>query len=224
MNRKILFGGIIVFIILILLYGILLLTNKTELNLQDKNKDIIYDKVNNKNKKIPYVNLVGEDINKINENIDLFVKDYLNENNSNVSYEYNKNGNILSILIRIIYYNGVDAPEIKFTSYNILLNDSYLISDDELFTLINSNKGEVNKIIENSFIDYYNESEIRKNLSYQDFIKYRDYYFNIDKDISYYIDNNKIYGYININKGMDYSEYEYFQDLSFKVLVGDINA
>lgn len=224
MNRKILFGGIIVFIILILLYGILLLTNKTELNLQDKNKDIIYDKVNNKNKKIPYVNLVGEDINKINENIDLFVKDYLNENNSNVSYEYNKNGNILSILIRIIYYNGVDAPEIKFTSYNILLNDSYLISDDELFTLINSNKGEVNKIIENSFIDYYNESEIRKNLSYQDFIKYRDYYFNIDKDVSYYIDNNKIYGYININKGMDYSEYEYFQDLSFKVLVGDINA
>jgi len=224
MNRKILFGGIIVFIILILLYGILLLTNKTELNLQDKNKDIIYDKVNNKNKKIPYVNLVGEDINKINENIDLFVKDYLNENNSNVSYEYNKNGNILSILIRIIYYNGVDAPEIKFTSYNILLNDSYLISDDELFTLINSNKGEVNKIIENSFIDYYNESEICKNLSYQDFIKYRDYYFNIDKDVSYYIDNNKIYGYININKGMDYSEYEYFQDLSFKVLVGDINA
>ena len=224
MNRKILFGGIIVFIILILLYGILLLTNKTELNLQDKNKDIIYDKVNNKNKKIPYVNLVGEDINKINENIDLFVKDYLNENNSNVSYEYNKNGNILSILIRIIYYNGVDAPEIKFTSYNILLNDSYLISDDELFKLINSNKGEVNKIIENSFIDYYNESEIRKNLSYQDFIKYRDYYFNIDKDVSYYIDNNKIYGYININKGMDYSEYEYFQDLSFKVLVGDINA
>lgn len=223
MNKRILIV-IIVFIVFLVVYGFISLTNRVEINLRDKNKDIIYDKVNKKDIKVPYVNLYGEDIDKINNNIDLFVKDYIDDRYSNITYNYNKNGNILSLIIRIINYNGVDSPEIKFTSYNILLDNSKLISDEELFTLVNSNKNEINKIIENSFIEFFNNSEIRKSIDYDDYINYREYYFEYNKDTSYYIDNYKIYGYININSGIDYSEYEYYLNKDFRVLVGDMNA
>jgi len=223
MNKKILFSIILLLIVFILFYGVFSLTKKAEINLQDKSKDIIYDKVIN-NKKIPYVNLVGGDVDKINENIELFVKDYVNDEYSDISYDYNKNGNILSLIIRIIDSKSIDVSEIKFTSYNILLNNSVLVSDDELFTLLDSNKMEVEKVIENSFIDYYNNSEIIKSIDYDTYKKYQSEYFDYNKDVSYYINKNKIYGYINMNSGIDYTEYNYFLNKDFKVLVGDINA
>jgi len=180
MNKKILFSIILLLIVFILFYGVFSLTKKAEINLQDKSKDIIYDKVIN-NKKIPYVNLVGGDVDKINENIELFVKDYVNDEYSDISYDYNKNGNILSLIIRIIDSKSIDVSEIKFTSYNILLNNSVLVSDDELFTLLDSNKMEVEKVIENSFIDYYNNSEIIKSIDYDTYKKYQSEYFDYIK-------------------------------------------
>ena len=206
-----------------MLYGVFSLTEKAEINLQDKSKDIVYDKFIN-NKKTPYVNLVGGDIDKINANIELFVRDYVNDEYSDISYDYNKKGNILSLIIRIIDSKSIDVSEVKFTSYNILLNNSKLISDDELFTLLDSNKTEVKKVIENSFIDYYNNSEIRKSIDYDTYKNYQSKYFDYNKDVSYYINKNIIYGYINMNSGIDYTEYNYFLNKDFKVLVGDINA
>ena len=223
MNKKLFLGVIIIFIIFIIIYGFI--SNKSfVINKQDNSKDIIYEKLNDKNKHIPFINLVGEDIDKVNDNIDLFVNYYLNDESVNIDYDYNKNGNILSILVRIIDPKTADSPEIKFTSYNIILNNSSLISDDELFSIFNSNSDEINKIIENSFIDFYNNNEINKSISYNDYLKYRNNYFNYNKDISYYIDKGKIYGYLNINSGIDYSEYDYFMNKDFRVLVGDINA
>ncbi len=90
MNKRILIV-IIVFIVFLIVYGFISLTNRVEINLRDKNKDIIYDKVNKKNIKVPYVNLYGEDIDKINNNIDLFVKDYIDDQYSNITYNYHKN-------------------------------------------------------------------------------------------------------------------------------------
>ncbi len=224
MNKKTLFSIIIIFIIFILIYGIILLTNRVELNLKDSSKDIIYDKYNSNNKHVPYVNLVGGDIDKINDNISLFVKDYVNDNNSSISYNYNKTGNILSLVICIIDTKSIDVPLVKFTSYNILLNNSTLVSDDELFNLVNSNRENTMIEIENSFIDYYNSSDISKCIKYDKYYDYQKYYFDYDKDISYYLDNGKLYGYLNMNSGVDYSEYSYYLDKDFRVLVGDINA
>lgn len=223
MNKKVFFSIIVLLIIFIMLYGVFSLTEKAEINLQDKSKDIVYDKFIN-NKKTPYVNLVGGDIDKINANIELFVRDYVNDEYSDISYDYNKKGNILSLIIRIIDSKSIDVSEVKFTSYNILLNNSKLISDDELFTLLDSNKTEVKKVIENSFIDYYNNSEIRKSIDYDTYKNYQSKYFDYNKDVSYYINKNIIYGYINMNSGIDYTEYNYFLNKDFKVLVGDINA
>ncbi len=223
MNKKVFFSIIVLLIIFIMLYGVFSLTEKAEINLQDKSKDIVYDKFIN-NKKTPYVNLVGGDIDKINANIELFVRDYVNDEYSDISYDYNKKGNILSLIIRIIDSKSIDVSEVKFTSYNILLNNSKLISDDELFTLLDSNKTEVEKVIENSFIDYYNNSEIRKSIDYDTYKNYQSKYFDYNKDVSYYINKNIIYGYINMNSGIDYTEYNYFLNKDFKVSVGDINA
>ena len=209
-------------IILISLYGLFLLTNKS-LNLRDNNKDIIYSVIDENNKKVPNINLKGNNIDLINEDINNFVKEDLN-NNSDISYKYNKYGNILSLLVRITIPSSSNAPIIKFKSYNIIINKSTLIDNDELFLQSNTDKTNVDAIIINHFIDFYNDSEVRNIIKYEDYISYRSNYFDINNDINYFIDNNKLYAYLNINNGMDYEEYEYLKNNDYRVEVGDFNG
>ena len=222
MNYKNYFIIIIILIILISLYGLFLLTNKS-LNLRDNNNDIIYSVIDENNKKVPNINLKGNNIDLINEDINNFVKEDLN-NNSDISYKYNKYGNILSLLVRITIPSSSNAPIIKFKSYNIIINKSTLIDNDELFLQSNTDKTNVDAIIINHFIDFYNDSEVRNIIKYEDYISYRSNYFDINNDINYFIDNNKLYAYLNINNGMDYEEYEYLKNNDYRVEVGDFNG
>jgi len=222
MNYKNYFIITIILIILISLYGLFLLTNKS-LDLRDNNKDIIYSVIDENNKKVPNINLKGNNIDLINEDINNFVKEDLN-NNSDISYKYNKYGNILSLLVRITIPSSSNAPIIKFKSYNIIINESTLIDNDELFLQSNTDKTNVDAIIINHFIDFYNDSEVRNIIKYEDYISYRNNYFDINNDINYYIDNNKLYAYLNINNGMDYEEYEYLKNNDYRVEVGDFNG
>lgn len=225
MNYKKYFIITVIFIIFILFYGIftLISNNYNSYNLQDKSKDIIYSIVDNENKKVPYVNLEGGDSNIINEDIRLFVNEDLNLD-SDIGYKYSKYGNILSLLIQITRPSYSNAPTILFKSYNILITNSKLVDNNELLSLMNSSNDTVDQIITNHFIDFYNDSEIRNFLEYEEYIQYRSHYFDKNQDIHYYLDNEKLYAYININNGMDYSEYDYLKQSDFRVMVGDYNG
>lgn len=210
----------IILIVLISVYGLFILLNKP-INLIDNSKDIIYSIVDEEDKKVPYLNLENSEL--INEDINKFVENNLNDS-SNISYKYNKYGNIISLLIRIIESSTSNAPIIKFKSNNIIINNSKLLSNDELISLSNTDKNNIDVDITNYFINFYNDSEIRNHLKYEEYINYRSKYFDINNDINYFIDNNKLYTYININNGIDYEEYEYIKNNEYRVLVGDING
>lgn len=210
----------IILIVLISVYGLFILLNKP-INLIDNSKDIIYSIVDEEDKKVPYLNLENSEL--INEDINKFVENNLNDS-SNISYKYNKYGNIISLLIRIIEPSTSNAPIIKFKSYNFIINNSKLLSNDELISLSNTDKNNIYVDITNYFINFYNDSEIRNHLKYEEYINYRSKYFDINNDINYFIDNNKLYTYININNGIDYEEYEYIKKNEYRVLVGDING
>lgn len=212
----------ICFIIVIILYGLFALTSKPKFNLRDSNKEIIYNIAEDSKQKIPYLNLIGEDVDFINEDIIYFINNEY-DNNTIISYKYNKYGSILSLIVKVVKSSPSNAPIIKFRSYNIIITKGKLLSNDELFSIAGMDKENTNNIINNLFIDFYNESEIRNHLNYEEYIKNRNIYFNINDDVNYYIENNKIYSYININCGMDFEEYEFFNDNEYKVLVGGID-
>ena len=163
---------------------------------------------------VPYINIKGEVVEAINQDIDLFLGEFLSSKHSNISYEYEINGIILSIVVKVIDYDTNYAPQPYFRGYNINLDTLELISNESLLDFFNINMDIVSTKISAQLLSYYNELVYEKyfqedECNYSCFLKYRGI-DNVLDNITFYVKNGKLVVYKPFTFASIYGEEEYF--------------
>ena len=218
-----------VFLIIFLLFFVIQKGKNDNYNniKEDKKNFLVYTKYEQKGKVysiyVPYINIKSDNVKAANEDIDLFVSEFIESKKAMISYEYNINGIILSVVVKIVDYDAEYAPQAYFRTYNINLDTLELIADDALLEFFEVSEENVAEKIENQFKyyykkiveeDYYEEDEC----SYSCFLKYRevDDYLN---DICYYVKDGNLIVYKPFVFYSIYGEEEYFKDKHFEFLI-----
>lgn len=167
-------------------------------------------------KKIPHINL---NILDVNEEIDNFVLDYVNKDDNIINYKYSISNNVLSLVIRIISFDGDRAPFNYFKSFNINLDTLKEASSDEVLNAFNITSEDVLKKIEKEFNDYYYDLVFQEKINEQvcnlECFLQRRGFLGYMQDVNYYIDNGKLIVYKPFIINTSSWEYEYFKDCDF---------
>ena len=194
---------------------------------KNKNEYLVYAKEYNQNtyysKYVPYVNIKGETAKLINSDINSFVEDYLKDRNTYITYEYDINGDILSLLIEVIDNDTGFAPEVYFKTYNYNMKEDILLDDMRLLELFGVDETIVENVIENKFRDYYDDIieanyYNEKECSYTCFLKYR----NVDNyldNVAYYVKNGNLIAYKPFIFTSIFGEEDYFKEKHFKFTI-----
>lgn len=226
-NKKIpiVIGINLVLIILIIVYACLRSNSSYKTIMEDDKKTIVYTSISKKNDdffiNVPYVNI--KDLNSVNEDIDLYVSDFTDNEMVRLTYEYEINGKVLSLVIKAIDYDTDDVPDVHFKTYNINLDTKTLLSDDDMLSLYNVTYDDVYKVIEKKFKywykdlikkEYFDEEEC----DYESFLENRDVEDYMD-NISYYIEEGKLVAYKPFVFYSIIGEESYFKEKDFKFVI-----
>ena len=193
---------------------------------QDKSKYLVYTKIeqNDKNypKYVPYINIKSKTIDLVNNDIDNFVENLINENTSIITYEYDINGVILSVVVKQIDNRKDYAPEIAFRTYNINLNTKELISNESLLRFFQIDEEQVSTIIDEKFEEYYKDLVeqgyyVPEECDYKCFLKYKGVNNYLD-NVNYYVKNGNLIAYkpfifYSIFRDEDYFDIDKFEFL-----------
>ena len=196
---------------------------------QDTGAYLVYTKYEDKStkytKEVPYVNLKADVFKEVNSDILLFCNDYMNSEKSIITYEYDINGIILSLVVKVINNETEYAPEPYFRTYNINLKTEEVIADSALLEYFNVSESTVENKIKRKFQSYY--SEIVKEqyytaseCSYDCFLKWRGITNYLDY-VSYYVRDGKLIAYKTFIVHSIFGEEEYFNDQSFEFEIAD---
>lgn len=169
----------------------------------DESQPLIVTRYNNENTKqpiiVPYINISGTTIETMNTEILNYCQEYAGKKNGVVTYEYNLNGKVLSLVIKTIDNSREGAPRAYFKTYNINLDTLNKMSDEEVLSLFNISMNQIEKYLESQFKYYYND-EIKegyitaKECDYQCFLNLRDIKNYLD-EATYYIKNGELIVY-----------------------------
>ena len=212
----------VAFIIFLIILGIYYV-KRPLITYKDSTKDIVFtsNKHDTYSQEIPQVNLDGDDIQAINDNILLFVEGYYGREGVSIGYDYSKNGTILSLLVTIIAKDVIESPEILFTSYHISLKDNRMISDEELLLMNDFSISDVEKLVDGAFFEYYYQNDISRYCDLDCFHNELSNYYHFNPDVSLYIVDGEIRAYISLHERMEYLAYQYFSDKNYYLRVGD---
>ena len=116
--------------LIILVYGIYQLSRNNILI--NKSKDIVYTSYldEDNEKMIPQIN-IKRISDTINNEIDNFIKDYIDKDTNNITYKYQVNGNILSLIVIIEDYSIEGPANSSFLSYIIDLKRLKVLNSKE---------------------------------------------------------------------------------------------
>ena len=175
-NKKTIILIAILLIAAILSYGIIKYNNHNYDNLKiDKTKNFVY---------------TSNSIEIINKDIDKFL-DSFTEDNIEMKYEYDINGEILSLVLKVEDHSLAQRATItSFKSYNINIKTSELLTNEKVLDLFNTTEENIEKIIKKETKEYYNNLVDNKILSinecnYNCYIK--------DRNIDNYLDEIELY-------------------------------
>ena len=177
--------------------------------------DVVYDMGDS-----PIINLSGEYISKINQEINDYYS--LNSNGDKFDYDFNVSEDTLSILLtrHIIVEN---KEYIEYKSYNIDLINMRDLSYDEILNKFGVTSDDLSFFMKNKFLNYYADlldkgyldgtkcdfNCFLVNCNFQD----------LDEDNVLYIKKNHLYLYkfFNIYTDYNYNEYFSYDDFVFNV-------
>lgn len=228
-NKKILIIALTIFVIIFLIVYMFTRNKNDNYNniKEDTSKYLVYTKYEKTNGNysinVPYVNIDSVGATAVNEDIDLFVNDFITSTKSVISYEYDINGIILSVVVKVIDYDTEYAPDAYFRSYNFNLNTKEVIADDALLNFFNVDTTTIAETIENQFRYYYQNLVTEQyyqadECDYECFLKYRgvdDYLENVN----YYVKDSNLIAYIPFTVYSIFGEEEYFTDKHFEFLL-----
>ena len=204
------------------------LSNKGEYSKikEDKSQAIVYTQyTRTKDKKttqVPYINISSPAVEVINKQIKQFSSYYLKADDKNIiSYKYDINGDILSVLIQVIYYNKI-SPFITFKTYNFNLETLNVLTDEQMLQLYNIKESTVEQKLKEKF-EYFFKDEREKKIfdeecDYQCFLQMRGIE-NYTDNIHYYIHKGKLYVYREFNVHSVYDEEDYYKSSDFKTKI-----
>lgn len=198
----------------------------------EKGNYLVYTKYEDKStkytKEVPYVNLKADIFKQVNSDILLFCNDYMQKDKSIITYEYDINGIILSLVIKVINNETTYAPEPYFRTYNINLETQEVISDDAILQLYGVTKDNVKNKIQRKNQEYY--SELIKQgyyssseCSYDCYLRYRGITGYLEH-VSYYIRDGKLIAFKTFIAHSIFGEEEYFNDKSFEFEIASAPA
>ena len=209
----------IVFIAILLIYGIYLLCNKTDTNslLINKSYDVVYTSYEDKDyeKQIPALNIKG--ISKdINTNINNFVNPYLDKMTNKIYYNYEINGNILSLIIIVENYEIEGPADYKYMSYIIDLKELDVLSNDEVYKLFGLNEEYLIRVLNDKFKSYYDDSIkkniIKSNITYNKYLQLHEI-SNFKDQMYCYISKGKLHIYLDYNEWPSNETINYFANI-----------
>lgn len=168
------------------------------------------------NSKLPYININSEDIKELNARLEEQYNEIIElNNNSNMTYEYSKNGNILSILVtRNIELDYDYIMEEEYDTYNIDLKTNEFLGNDDIVELYKLDKDEIESKIVSDLMEQYNYEVDKGYIVTQEcdincYLEDKEY-FSIDDNLNLYVKKGKVYGYLNIkNSSLYYSKDNY---------------
>lgn len=193
----------------------------------DKSKDLIYtifyDTANDYIKDVPYVNMNAPHIEEVNNRINSFVEKYKTLNRAIITYEYEVNGQILSLITKAISYETNYAAKVEFISFNINVETQEVLDDSTILSLYGIDTNYVKERIKNQLQKYHTEIVKEGYYSLQQcnfncFLKWRDIEDYLD-GVSYYIKEGKLYAYKPFVFASIFGEEEYFKDNDFQFLI-----
>ncbi len=189
---------------------------------EDKNDYLVYTRYNQNQKTVPYINIKSNDIKDLNEEIVEYCNQYVNIDSLLINYEYNINGNYLSVVIKVIDQSK-EIPSIGFKTYNINIKNRKVVTDEELLNYFKVDKDQVYKSIENKFKEMYKE-EVDKGYIMENICNYDCYlrFHDIDdytSNISYLIKNGKLTVYKPFNYSSIFGEEDFFTEESFQITI-----
>lgn len=196
---------------------------------QDKGSYLVYTKFEDKSttyiKEVPYINLKADIFKQVNADILKFCNPYMNSKKSIITYEYDINGIILSVVIKVINNEASYAPEPYFRTYNINLKTQEVIADDALLQYFGVTKRNVETKIKRGFQNFYADLVKERyyatnECSYDCFLKYRGVTNYLDY-VSYYIKDGKLIAYKTFIAHSIFGEEEYFTDEDFEFEIAD---
>lgn len=188
----------------------------------DKNSPLVITRFDNENSKypitVPYININTEEIKNINSEILTFSQALASKKKSVILYEYEVNGEILSLVLTAID-NSTDIPKIDFKTYNIDLKDAKVLTNDEILNLYGITSADVEKVLENKFKKYYQEELqagylIEQECNYDCFLRYREITSYLE-NVKYYISNKNLVAYKPFATQSIYGEEEFYADETF---------
>lgn len=162
----------------------------------------------------PYINLKGEAINNINEEIMTLYYEMLAIEEQFMKYDYYVSGNILSLVIGIYYREAPDVSS-EMLFYNIDISDIKILTDGQLFDYYNVNRNDVINVVDNELREYYryelSKKYIDSGCDFNCYLSETDSLPILD-ECGYYVKDNTLYAYKKIN--LD-SEFYYDGDSGF---------
>ena len=194
---------VVVVVLLFIIIGYFLYNKSTEnynkLKI-DKSKQIVYTEFKRESGYYyqfkPLLNLKGETSDKINADITSYFNTF-DKDNICITYEYNLNGKVLSLVIKVEDYSYVDsAAVLYFRSYNIKLDNMEILSNEKILNYFDMTESDASEKLNNKINEYYyqlvnNEIIDEDECDYDCFIKSRDFNLGAD-DNEYYVKNGKL--------------------------------
>lgn len=228
-NKKLLFSLIVLFVVVTILLIIKYVnTNKYNNYKIDESKNYVYTKYSSsKNKShVPYVNLMGDYAKTVNEEIENIAKEYLMSNNTNktVTYRYNQNRNIVSV---VLMFRDIDDKKRLIYSFKTyvfdLANNCRLLTNDDIINKFNITYQEINNIMDKAMKEKYNDEIkkgflVREECDYKCFLDMREINNYID-NANYYIEEGNLIVYRAFSVFSIYEEEEYYTRNDFKFII-----
>ena len=228
-NKKLIIVlGVLVLLALILF--IVLNNIRTDYNTYkiDSDKGFVYTKYssNKSESKVPFINLVGNDAKKVNNQIVNLSQEYLtNKNNSKtVTYRYNRSKNLLSVVL--IFRDYSDGKlDYNFKTFVLDLKDNVkLLTDEEIKSLFNYTDTDIKVSMTNDLKrmydqevnkGYFNPSQCGFSSCY---LGMRGMYSLLD-NANYYVENSNLVVYRSFIVYTMYHEERYFTRNDFKFVI-----
>ncbi len=218
----------VILIVLIIIFSVFRNQNVGYKKIKEyENKSLVYT-INSKENgifhiEVPYLNIKDSYAKTVNEDINDFVLDFIDNEKVILDYDYNVNGNILSLVIKVVDYSEKNIPKSYFKTYNINLDTKELLYDDQVLANFNVTSLDVSNKIEKQFMNWYRDVTEKgyveeEECDYECFLKYKEVDDYLD-DVSYYIENGNLVVYKPFVFYSIFGEEEYFKEDDFKFMI-----
>lgn len=208
-------GYFICFVLIVILFFVFDLSRDSN-NKLFKQFDYVYenksDYVSDYVSGIPQINVLSEEVNKVNSIIISNYYDVVTADYSSYSYMYGMYGNYLSLVIETNVYDDSEYGSISYYGYYVDLESGKLLSDAEFLEKLNISNECIYNSLRDRFYKFYSNDSLSNSMVFDD---YYDLIYN--DDVVYLIKDNSLYLYMVINYTHDIIEdssygniYEYY--------------